>query len=68
MSCGWDSPEQIAVCIHLATRWFTVFVDIVGLGSFALIVLLTWLFRRLRKDLATSRRKIRTPASRKFCS
>lgn len=52
MDCGWDSPEQIAACIHLATRWFTVLVNVVGFGSFALITLLIWLFRRLRKDLA----------------
>jgi len=29
-----------------------VLVDVVGLGSFALITLLVWLFRRLRKDLS----------------
>jgi chromosome partitioning protein len=52
MQCGWDSPEQIAACIHLATRWFGVLVNVVGLGSFALIALLVWLFRRLRRDLA----------------
>ena len=51
MQCGWNSPEQIAVCIHLATQWFNVFVQIAGLGSFALIALLIWLFRRLRQDL-----------------
>ena len=51
MQCGWDSPEQIAACLHLATRWFGVLSNIVGLGSFALIALLIWLFRRLRRDL-----------------
>jgi hypothetical protein len=51
MECGWGSPEQIAACLHLANRWFQVLVDIAGLGSFALITLLVWLFRRLRKDL-----------------
>lgn len=51
MQCGWDSPEQIAACIHIATRWFSVLVQIAGLGSFALIALLIWLFRRLRRDL-----------------
>ena len=51
MQCGWDSPEQIAACIHLVARWFNVFVQIAGLGSFALIALLVWLFRRLRRDL-----------------
>ena len=51
MQCGWDSPEQIAVCLHIATRWFAVLAQIAGLGSFALVALLIWLFRRLRKDL-----------------
>ncbi len=49
--CGWDSPEQIAACIYLAKRWFQVLVDVAGLGPFALIALLVWLFQRLRKDL-----------------
>ncbi len=52
MECGWGSPEQIAACIHFAKRWFQVAVDVAGFGSLALITLLVWLFRRLRKDLA----------------
>lgn len=51
MDCGWGSPEQIGACIHFAMRWFQVLVDIVGLGTFALIALLVWLFQRLRGDL-----------------
>lgn len=52
MQCGWASPEEIASCLHFARLWFQVLVDIAGLGSFALVALLIWLFRRLRKDLA----------------
>lgn len=52
MECGWGSPEQIAVCLHFAKRWLDVLTQLVGLGTFALIGLLIWLFRRLRKDLA----------------
>lgn len=51
MTCGWDSPEQISVCLHLANQWVRVIVDVVGLGTFALIAVLIWLFQRLRKDL-----------------
>ncbi len=51
MNCGWDTPEQIAACIHVASRWFQVAVDLAGLGTLALIALLLWLFQRLRKDL-----------------
>jgi chromosome partitioning protein len=51
MECGWDSPEQIAACIHLANRWFQLVVDLAGLGTLALIALLIWLFGRLRNDL-----------------
>jgi cellulose biosynthesis protein BcsQ len=51
MSCGLDSPEQISACIYLAKQWFQVMVDIAGLGTFALIAILIWLFRRLRLDL-----------------
>jgi cellulose biosynthesis protein BcsQ len=51
MACGWDTPEQIAACIHVASRWFQVAVDLAGLGSLALIALLIWLFQRLRSDL-----------------
>jgi hypothetical protein len=52
MECGWGSPEEVAVCIHIAKRWFDVLVDLSGLGSLALITLLIWLFGRLRKDLS----------------
>jgi len=51
MLCGWGSPEEIAACIHLASRWLGVIANIVGLGSFALIALLIWLVHRLRRDL-----------------
>ncbi len=51
MECSWESPEQIAVCIHFAQRWFQVILDVAGLGSLALIALLIWLFQRLRSDL-----------------
>jgi chromosome partitioning protein len=51
MECGWDSPEHIAACIHLAKRWFQLLVDLAGLGTLALIALLIWLFGRLRADL-----------------
>ena len=45
-------PEQIAQCIHFAKQWFQIAIDLAGLGSLALIALLIWLFRRLRKDLS----------------
>lgn len=51
MNCGLGTPEEIAACLHIAKRWFEVLVNVAGLGSFALIALLVWLFRRLRKDL-----------------
>ena len=51
MICGWDTPEQIAVCLHIAKQWSQVVADIVGLGTFALIAVLIWMFQRLRKDL-----------------
>src|SRR5512145_2059408 len=52
MDCGLGSPEQISACLHLVSRWFGVAANVVGLGTFALIALLVWLFRRLRKDLS----------------
>jgi chromosome partitioning protein len=52
MNCGWDSPEQIAACLHFVSRWSSVFVNLIGLGTFALISILVWLFGRLRKDLS----------------
>lgn len=52
MDCGLGTPEQIAVCLHGINRWLGVLVNMVGLGTFALITLLVWLFRRLRKDLS----------------
>lgn len=52
MDCGLGSPEQISACLHIASRWFSVIVNLVGLGTFALITLLIWLFRRLRRDLS----------------
>lgn len=52
MECGWNSPEEMAVCIEFAQRWSTVMFNLIGLGTFALISLLIWLVRRLRKDLS----------------
>jgi hypothetical protein len=52
MECGWDSPEQISACLHFLKRWFDVLLQLAGLGTLALIGLLIWLFRRLRKDLS----------------
>lgn len=52
MSCGFESPEQISECIHLGRRWLQVVIDLAGLGTLALITLLVWLFRRLRRDVA----------------
>ena len=51
MTCEWTSPEQISVCLFIAKQWFGVIADLVGLGTFALIAVLIWLFQRLRKDL-----------------
>jgi hypothetical protein len=52
MECGLGSPEEIAACLHFVSRWFGVLMNLVGLGTFALISLLIWFFRRLRKDLS----------------
>jgi cellulose biosynthesis protein BcsQ len=52
MDCGLESPEAIAVCIHVTARWFEVVRDLVGVGSLALIALLVWMLERLRKDLS----------------
>src|SRR5262245_17024518 len=51
MECGWASPEQIASCIYAVQRWFQLAADLAGLGSVALITLLIWFLRQLRKDL-----------------
>lgn len=52
MECGWESPEQIAACIHFIKDWSQLIFDLAGLGSLALIGLLIWLFKRLRSDIA----------------
>ncbi len=52
IDCGLESPEQISACIYLAHRWLGVLTNILGLGTFALIGLLVWLFQRLRTDLS----------------
>ncbi len=51
MECGWGSPEEVAVCIHVAGRWLDVARDLIGVGSLTLIALLIWMLKRLRKDL-----------------
>ncbi|MGO9172199.1 MAG: ParA family protein [Rhodomicrobium sp.] len=52
MDCGLGSPEAIAVCIHVGLRWGEIVRDLVGVGSLALIGLLVWMLKRLRKDLS----------------
>jgi cellulose biosynthesis protein BcsQ len=51
MDCGLGSPENLAVCIHAAMRWFEVARDLIGVGTLALIALLVWMLKRLRTDL-----------------
>jgi len=60
MECGIGSPEAIAKCIHLASQWLQVGRDLVGLGSLALITLLLWLFKRLRKDVKRWEKEVET--------
>jgi hypothetical protein len=68
MECGFDAPEHIAACIHVAKRWFQVVVDLIGLGTFALITYLLWSLNRLRTDIvdwernAASERALRAGA------
>jgi cellulose biosynthesis protein BcsQ len=52
MDCGLGSPEEIAVCIRVAIRWGEVVRDLIGVGSLALVTLLVWMLKRLRKDLS----------------
>lgn len=51
MDCGLGTPEEISICIDIANRWLQVLINFAGLGTLALISILIWLFRRLRKDL-----------------
>ena len=60
MECGLGSPEAIAKCIHMAGQWLQVGRDLVGLGSLALITLLLWLFKRLRKDVGRWEKEVET--------
>jgi cellulose biosynthesis protein BcsQ len=55
MECGFDTLEQFYQCVLTAKVAFHIVTDILGLGTFALIAMLVWLFKRLRKDMGAFR-------------
>lgn len=41
VECGWNSPEAISACVAIAQSWLKTVGDLVGLGSAALLTILS---------------------------
>jgi len=58
IECGFKTNEEIAVClgiardfIELTYPWIQVVLGISGIGTLALVSMLVWMLKRLRKDV-----------------
>ena len=52
VECGWSSPENISSCVAIAQSWLKTVGDLVGLGSAALLTILSGYILHLRRESA----------------
>lgn len=55
MNC-FDLPHGLAYCITVAKPWLELVVGLTGIGTFALVAVLTWIITRIRTDNETARK------------
>ena len=48
MSC-FELPHCLAHCITVAKRWFELVVGLLGVGTFTLAAVLTWIIENTRR-------------------
>jgi cellulose biosynthesis protein BcsQ len=49
-------PHGLAYCITAAKPWLELIVGLTGIGTFALVAVLTWVIKRIRTDNETARK------------
>jgi hypothetical protein len=49
MSC-FDLPHGLAHCITVAKPWFELVVGLLGVGTFTLAAVLTWIIKKIREE------------------
>jgi Mrp family chromosome partitioning ATPase len=55
MNC-FDLPHGLAQCITVAKPWFELVVGLMGVGTFTLAAVLTWIIKKVRSENETSRK------------
>jgi len=55
MNC-FDLPHGLAQCITVSKPWLELVVGLTGIGTFALVALLTWIIKRMRTENETAKK------------
>jgi len=55
MNC-FDLPHGLAHCITVAKPWFELVVGLIGVGTFTLAAVLTWIIKKIRAENETARK------------